>query len=190
MIPDAAGERILNGGGTRPSRRKKARGTGVFWLEPTQKKGAVMDVSKFTREDLILAGVALLLAIDLLFLPWFDVSVSFGAFHVSATSTATGAPDGWLGVLAVLTLVALVADLAIDRLGNGSVEVPAIGSSRATTRLVLAVVAAGFVVLKFLFHIHFSLFGIGFWAAVVLTAALVVVAARARDAERAVPTLA
>ncbi|HEX4281743.1 MAG TPA: hypothetical protein VHZ27_13320, partial [Solirubrobacteraceae bacterium] len=80
--------------------------------------------------------------------------------------------------------------LAIDRLGNGSVEVPAIGSSRATTRLVLAVVAAGFVVLKFLFHIHFSLFGIGFWAAVVLTAALVVVAARARDAERAVPTLA
>jgi hypothetical protein len=55
---------------------------------------------------------------------------------------------------------------------------------------VMAAVAAGFVALKFLFHIHFSFFGIGFWAAVVLTAALVVVAARARDAERLTVTLA
>jgi hypothetical protein len=147
-----------------------------------------MDLSKFSREDWILAGVALLLAIDLLFLPWFDVSVSFAGFHASATSTATGAPDGWLGVLAVLALVALIADLALERLGN--VAVPMIGGNRATTRLVLAAVAAAFVVLKFLFHIHFSYFGIGFWAAVVLTAALVVVAVRARDAERLMPTLA
>jgi len=149
-----------------------------------------MDVSKFTREELILAGVALLLAIDLLFLPWFDISVAIGTFHASATSTATGAPDGWLGVLAVLALVALIADLAIERVGSGSVEFPAINGSRATTRLVLAAVAAGFVALKFLFHIHFGLFGIGFWAAVVLTAAIVVVAARARDADRVIPTLA
>jgi hypothetical protein len=51
-------------------------------------------------------------------------------------------------------------------------------------------VAAGFVALKFLFHIHFSFFGIGFWAAIVLTAALVVMAMRARDAERVTVTLA
>ena len=54
----------------------------------------------------------------------------------------------------------------------------------------LAAVAAGFVALKFLFHIHFGFFGIGFWAAVVLTAALVVTAVRTRDAERLTPTLA
>ena len=110
--------------------------------------------------------------IDLLFLPWFDVSVSFGSFHASATSTATGAPDGWVGVLAVLSLLALIADLALERLGN--VALPAINGNRADTRLVLAAVAAGFVVLKFLFHVHFSLFGIGFWRAVVLAAGLVV----------------
>jgi hypothetical protein len=139
-----------------------------------------MDVSKFTREELILAGVALLLVVDLLLLPWFDISVGVGSFQVSATSSATGAPDGWLGVLAVLVLIALVADLALERLGN--VELPAIGGSRAQTRLVLAAVAAGFVGLKFLFHIHFGLFGFGFWAGIVLTTALVVVAACARDA--------
>lgn len=147
-----------------------------------------MDMSKFSREELILAGVALLMAIDLLSLPWFDVTVSIGSFKASFTSSATGEPDGWLGVLAVLSLVALVADLAVERLGN--VDLPAINGNRADTRLALAAVAAGFVVLKFLFNIHFSLFGIGFWGAVVLTAALVATAVRARDAARLTPTLA
>jgi hypothetical protein len=139
-----------------------------------------MDVSKFTREELTLAGVALLLVLDLLLLPWFDISVGFGSFKMSATSSATGAPDGWLGALAVLASIAIVADLALERLGN--VELPTIGGTRATTRLVLAAVAAGFVGLKFLFHIDFSLFGFGFWAGVVLAGALVTVAVRARDA--------
>jgi hypothetical protein len=147
-----------------------------------------MDMSKFSREELILAGVALLLAIDLLFLPWFDVTVGIGSFKASFTSSATGEPDGWLGVLALLSLVALVADLAVERLGN--VDLPAINGNRADTRLALAAVAAAFVVLKFLFHIHFSLFGIGFWGAVVLTAALAATAVRARDAARLTPTLA
>jgi len=69
-----------------------------------------MDLTKFSREDWIQAGVALLLAIDLLFLPWF--------------------------------------------------------------------------------HIHFSYFGIGFWIAVMPTAALLVIAVRARDAARLAPRLA
>ncbi len=54
--------------------------------------------AKRKRNELILGGVALLLVIDLLFLPWFDIGI--GPFSV--TSTATGAPDGWLGILAVL----------------------------------------------------------------------------------------
>ncbi len=146
-----------------------------------------MDVSKFSRDELILAGVALLLAIDLLVLPWFSVgggSVSAGGLNVSLpsyTSAATGAPDGWLGVIGVLAAVALIADLALDRLGN--VELPAISGSRATTRLALAGLAVLCVALKFLFHIHFSLFGFGFWAAVVLAVALVVMALRLREAD-------
>ena len=157
-----------------------------------------MDVSRFTCDELILAGVALLLAIDLLFVPWFDISIGIGAFKVSATSSATGSPDRWLGVLAVLATLAMMAYLALERLGNvergttarGTPELPAINGSRATTRVALAATAAGFVALKFLFHIHFSLFGIGFWGPVVLSAALVVIAARARDAEGVTPTLA
>jgi len=128
-----------------------------------------------TREDWILAGAALLLVVDLLFLPWFDIS--FGL--VSVTSTATGAPDGWLGVLAVLALLAMLADLGVERL-SPQTRLPALGGSRAMTRLALAGAAALFVVLKFLFHVHFSLFGLGFWAAVVLTGALVWLTLQAR----------
>lgn len=133
-----------------------------------------MNFENIKRDDWLLAGVALLLIIDLLALPWFDVS--FGP--ISITSTATGAPDGWLGVLAVIAAIALIADLAIERL-SPQTHLPAMAGSRAATRLGLAGLTALFVALKFLFHIHFSLFGFGFWAAVVLTVGLVMLALRA-----------
>jgi hypothetical protein len=46
-----------------------------------------MDLSRFTREELILAGVAILLVFDLLFLPWFEVSIGLGSLELSTSST-------------------------------------------------------------------------------------------------------
>ena len=83
--------------------------------------------------------------------------------------------------------LALVADLGIERLAP-TVRVPALRSSRTLTRLALAGACAACVALKFLLHVHFSLFGFGFWAGAVLTAALVVLASRAREAKVAVGT--
>jgi hypothetical protein len=81
----------------------------------------------------------------------------------------------------VLATVAAVADLGAERF-SPQTRLPAIGGSRGRTRLVLASVAALSVGLKFLLHVHFSLFGFGFWAAVVLAAGLVVLARRAQAA--------
>jgi hypothetical protein len=139
-----------------------------------------MDLSKFTRDELILAGVAILLVFDLLFLPWFEVSIGLGSLELSTSSTATGAPDGLLGVLGVLASLAIVADLGLERLTDA--HLPAVAGSRATTRLVLAIVAAACVALKFLLNVHFDLFGFGFWAAVALSGALVALVARERVA--------
>ncbi|MFZ0042023.1 MAG: hypothetical protein WAK93_12005, partial [Solirubrobacteraceae bacterium] len=130
-----------------------------------------MNLNNVKRDDWILGGIALLLVIDLLFLPWF--SITFGPF--SATLTATDDPSGWLGILAVLVALALIVDLAIERV-SPQTSVPAINNSRTHTRFVLACVTALFVALKFLFHIHFSDFGFGFYVAVILTAALVYLA--------------
>jgi hypothetical protein len=145
-----------------------------------------MNLKRISREDWMLAGVALLLVIDLLFLPWFDVSFSAGAFSASATFPATDTPDGWLGLLAVVAALAMIADVGIERLAPDT-RIPALGGSRASTRLILAAAAGAFVALKFVLHIHFSIFGFGFYLAVLLTVALVVLAAQARQAAAITP---
>lgn len=137
-----------------------------------------MNLEAVRRDDWILAGVALLLAIDLLAFTWFSIAV-FGP--ISVDLTATDAPDGWTAILAVIALFALIADLGLERLAP-EVTVPTIGGSRPMTRFVLAVVAAFFIFLKFVLNIHFSDFGYGFWLAVVLTVALVYFAMQARNA--------
>jgi hypothetical protein len=140
-----------------------------------------VNLGAFSRDDGILGGVTLLLVIDLLFLPWFSISAGpLGSF----TFTATDAPDALFGVLAVLAGILLIADLALERL-SPSTQVPAINNSRTQTRFVLACVTALFVVLKFLFNIHFSDFGFGFWLAVILTAGLMFLALQTRNAPTA-----
>lgn len=132
-----------------------------------------ISLESFSRDERILAAVALALAIDLLFLPWFEL----GGLGFSLSATATQSPDGWLGAIALLAAVALIADLAIERL-SPHVHVPSLTQGRAATRFLLASIAGGCVVLKFLFHIHFSLFAAGFWLAAILSIALVVFASR------------
>lgn len=135
-----------------------------------------MKFDSVSRDDWILAGLALLLVIVLLFLPWFNIS--FGPF--SASLTATDAPDGVFGILAVLSALLLIADLGVERLSPGT-ALPNIGGSRTQTRFALACLTALFVALKFVFNIHFSDFGFGFYLAVVVTAALLWVALQTRN---------
>jgi hypothetical protein len=121
-----------------------------------------------SRNDWIVGGLALLLVIDLLFLPWF--SFSFGS--ISVTTTATGSFDGWTAILAMLAALAVLADLLFERL-SPETTLPNFGGSRTATRFRLSVIAVAFVALKFVLHIHFGNFSIGFYAAVVISAALV-----------------
>ncbi len=146
-----------------------------------------MNLDNVRRNDWIVGGIALVLAIDLLFFPWFHISVGVGSFTISADSTDTGSPDGWLGVLALLATLGVLVDLALERL-SPQTQVPAVSGSRVMTRFVLALAAAGFMALKFLFHIHFSLFGWGFYLGVILVIALVYVTMQARQGAPLPPT--
>ena len=130
-----------------------------------------MQLDKLSKDDYIVGGATLLLLIDLLFLPW--ISVSVGPF--TASSSGTGSPDGWAGVLAVLVSVALLADLLVERF-SPQTTVPSSGGSREATRFRLAVGIAACLILKLIFHVSstFSYAGFGFWAAIVLTIALVI----------------
>ena len=140
-----------------------------------------MNLESVRRDDWILAGIAILLLITLLAFPWFNVGLG-GPFSVDLSATDT--PDGWCGILAVIALLLFVVDLGLERLAP-EVTVPSVSNSRTMTRFVLAVVAAFFVALKFLLHIHFSglvSFAWGFYIALILTVALVYLAMQARRA--------
>ncbi|MHB8660259.1 MAG: hypothetical protein ACYC91_20445 [Solirubrobacteraceae bacterium] len=80
------------------------------------------------REDWSLEGVALFLVIDLLRLPWLDVSL--GPLWV--TNSATGAPDGWPPLPGVLSALALLAELALTSFSAPRCQ---IGSHPNTRRL-------------------------------------------------------
>ena len=82
-------------------------------------------------------------------------------------------------MLALLCTIALIADLAVERL-SPQTQLPALGGSRESTRFALAVATAALLALKFILNIHFDLFGWGFYLAVILTAALVFLALQAR----------
>jgi hypothetical protein len=144
-----------------------------------------MPLDKLSREDLMLGGAALVLVISLLFFPWFSISI--GPF--TATSSGTGEPDGWLGILGMLAALAVLVDLAIERF-SPQTSLPALGGTRASTRFVLAAAAAVFVVLKFLFHInHFSDLGWGFWLSAIAAGALVYFALKARGGSISMPSM-
>ena len=150
-----------------------------------------MNLENLRREDWLVGGIAVVLLLDLLVFAWLSLpsaatltirgaTVTFGG----GSHTVTDSPDGWLGVFAVVALVALIADLALERF-SPETHLPTIGESRANTRYVLAIAAAALLGLKFVFHLgQFSNLGFGFWLGLVLIALLIRFAG---DAHRADP---
>ncbi len=127
------------------------------------------DIPGSSSSEMIIGGLALLLAIDLVFLPWWD----------NGLSTGIGIPDGWLGVLGALAAVGLLADVTLRRLLPQARLLP-LGSTR-----MLAMAAVVCVALKVFFswwkmlrfHIETRPLGIGFWTAIVLTGLLLTLTA-------------
>jgi hypothetical protein len=150
-----------------------------------------VNIENVRRDDWIVGALALLLLLDLLILAWFSfggtVTVGATSISVGGSLTATDAPDGWLGVLAVISSLLILADLVIEQVSPRT-AVPAIGGSRTGTRFVLALAAALFMGLKFIFHLgNFSNLGLGFWIGLVLVIALVYFALQARNASSVAP---
>jgi hypothetical protein len=150
-----------------------------------------VNVENVRRDNWIVGGLALLLVLDLLILAWFSfggtVTVGSASISVGGSLTATDAPDGWLGVLAVLSSILILLDLLVEQL-SPQTAVPAVGGSRANTRFVLALATALFMALKFIFHLgSFSNLGIGFWLGLIIVIALVYFAYQARNATTVAP---
>ncbi|HEY7965901.1 MAG TPA: hypothetical protein VID68_02640 [Solirubrobacteraceae bacterium] len=125
-----------------------------------------MDLNKLSAEDWMLGGGGILLVIGLLAFPW----LSFSLLGASYTAVATDAPDGFWAVLALLVMIAVVADLALVRFSPAT-AIPTTKLGRDRTRLAGVGLAALFMFIKFVSHT--GNLGWGFFVNVIL---LIVVA--------------
>lgn len=139
-----------------------------------------------SRDDWLVGGAALLLAINLMFFPWLTASVGFAGLSLSVSSSATGGRYGYLGVLAVIAALAVLVDLVLER-RFPKLALPALGGTSATTRFSLALLTATSLALRFVLQIHFRgvvRFSWGFYLAVALAAGLVYLTEHAHNLER------
>jgi hypothetical protein len=138
-----------------------------------------------TRDDRIVGGLALLLLIVVLAFPWYSVT-SFadrGAFAAPTNRPAIQAPYSWAGILAALALVWLLVDLGMQRFLPDK-KIPTIRDGR-TMRLVLAVAAIVFLIIKLL--LHAGNLGWGFIVAAILGVVLVLAALQVSRGASAIP---
>lgn len=148
-----------------------------------------MNTDGVKREDWVVGGLAVLLVIDLVELPWHTVAGGMisGISFPSISDRATGPPDGLLGVLAVFATLAIVFDLLLEHLSPDT-QIPSIKGSRTLTRVALAITAAGLLALKFILHLtQIGDLGSGFWFGAVVTAALLYATLKAWEANPVPP---
>ncbi len=80
----------------------------------------------------------------------------------------------------MIASLAVLLDLVLEHLSPDT-NVPAIANSRTMTRYVLAMAAALFLALKFIFHLaHIGNYGVGCWLGIVLVGMLAYGAASVR----------
>lgn len=120
-----------------------------------------MDLDKLSLSDKIIAGTGIVLIIDLLFLPWHSASTPFGTF----TLTAIEEENAFLGVLALLLTIAVVAVTAI-RVFKPETKLPEIPVSWDKAVFYATAATAAILLLKLLLETDFL--GFGAWLGILL----------------------
>jgi len=148
-----------------------------------------LGLERLSREDWMIIGVAGLLVLDLLVLPWFSfgatITVGATTLSIGGSASAVDAPDAWLGVLALMASAFLLADLASERL-SPQTRLPTVARDRVAGRYAIACTIAGLLAFKFVLHLgRFGELALGFWTALLLAAALLALTRRARMAASA-----
>jgi hypothetical protein len=134
-----------------------------------------MDALKqLNRSEQVTGAAGILLLIGIFAFPWYHVGVAsvtvdgqtFGG--ASYSGNVLQGPGSFFSILALIVLIALLAELAVNRFT--SVELPRLPIPWTTAELCGAAAVLALLVIKILFHI--GNFGWGFYADMVLAVAL------------------
>lgn len=126
-----------------------------------------MNLKCLSLGERIMSLTAVLLLFDLLFLPWHRIDIGFG-FGGTFSRTGIQSPNGFLGLLAALVAVAILARVVMSKFTT--VEMPTLPMSWGRADLIAAVAIAVLVVLKLVLETSFL--SIGAWLAIPFAAAL------------------
>ena len=127
-----------------------------------------MDFSKLSREDWMVGGGGIALALSLLIFAWYSAGGQTvnGITYGGGSAAATSAPYAIWGILALIVTIVVVADLALARF-SAATTVPTTALGRDMTRAAAAGLVALLLVIKFFAHV--GSFGFGFVLDVILT---------------------
>ena len=124
-----------------------------------------MDFSRLTMGDRIVLGAGVLLILDLLFFPWHNISVA-GILDVNRTGVQS--PNAFYGVLALLLVVVMVAQVVVSKLT--AAKLPEIPLPWSRVHLIAGIAVLALLLLKLL--VETSFLGVGAFLGVILAAAL------------------
>jgi hypothetical protein len=131
-------------------------------------------LNQLNRGEQVTGAAGILLLIGIFAFPWYHVGVpsvtvagqTFGG--ASYDGNALQGPGSFFSILALIVLIALLAEVAISRFTQ--VELPKLPIPWTTAELCGAAAVLALLVIKILFHI--GNFGWGFYADMVLAVAL------------------
>jgi hypothetical protein len=126
-----------------------------------------MDLKKLSLGERIMALAGVLLILDLLILPWHRIDFGFGLLGTVSRS-GVQSPNGFLGLLAALLAVAIVARIIVSEFTT--VALPSLPVSWERADLIAGAAVAALVVLKLV--LETSYLSIGAWLAIPLAAAV------------------
>jgi hypothetical protein len=124
-----------------------------------------MDFSKLTLGDKIVLGAGGLLILDLLFFPWHKISV---ASIVDVNRTGVQSPNSFYGVLALLLVLVMVAQVVVSKLTGA--KLPEIPVPWPRVHLIAGVAVFVLLLLKLLVETRFL--GFGAFLGLILAAAV------------------
>ena len=146
-----------------------------------------MDLSKMRTPDWILGGCALVLIIDLVFLPWHKIDFDLGPLLGSSGSVSRSAiesPNAFWGWLALLLAIAILAVVIVRRLTTA--KLPDLPISWTDATFYGAIATLALLVLKLI--IETSSLGFGSYFGILLAAGMVYGAFASKQADSTAPS--